>query len=111
MHLSQSSTQLAQAIYENRQMFPDMAKRAPTQPSQYELYQMKVLSSRVEVPRPKMVTETHYIGMDEGDDLYRRVNELETAIHSSQENGIYGASQLDEFEKSLSAESKLVRVP
>jgi len=39
------------------------------------------------------------------------VNEIDRHIHSSQENGIYGASNIEDFEKSLSAESKLVRVP
>jgi hypothetical protein len=43
--------------------------------------------------------------------LQRRVNELDHHLNTSQENGVYGASNLDDFEKSLSAESKLVRVP
>lgn len=74
-----------------------------------EGFDMVVSSARVEIPR---VTRSVVPYQEEPeDDLQRRVNEIDHHIHSSQENGIYGASNIEDFEKSLSAESKLVRVP
>lgn len=92
MTLSQSNSQLQEAIAQNRKMFPE-SQEPRNQQDLNNLKEMQVSSARVEVPRQQaLVTESHYISMDEGDELYRRVNDIETAIHSSQEHGVYGAS-------------------
>ena len=40
-----------------------------------------------------------------------KVDEIDMHLNNSVELGVYGASRFEDFEQSLNAESKLVRVP